>query len=83
MIIDPYKERQKYKLRRKLRKKARKQLKTTTKKSCIVYGLYDEEGSIRYIGQTRQDLDKRVADFYRSIKASLHAGRKLSPVVIP
>lgn len=47
---------------------------------CTVYGLYDGQGRLRYIGQTRSTIEKRKKWFYKGIKQSLSRGSNLSPV---
>jgi len=46
----------------------------------LVYGLYDFEGKLRYIGQTRQTLSERMRWFWRQIGQARGGGRKLTPV---
>lgn len=47
---------------------------------CTIYGLYDNAGKLRYIGQTRQIVRERVKCFMKSIRRSIERGHSLSPV---
>lgn len=51
-----------------------------SKQSCIVYGLYDFNNNLRYIGQTRLEIESRKKWFYKGIKQALKFGNKLTPV---
>lgn len=52
------------------------------KLACVVYGLYDCEGSLRYIGQTRQLLSERLRWFYKQVRRSRDREIHLTPVEI-
>lgn len=52
----------------------------SSKKLCIVYGLYDSDDRLRYIGQTRSSIERRKKWFYIGIKQLLRMGKLLSPI---
>jgi hypothetical protein len=66
--------------RRRDRKLHRSFLRKQPRKFCVVYGLYDMEGRLRYIGQTRQLLSERLRWFWKQIARRRDQGRKLTPV---
>lgn len=45
---------------------------------CTVYGLYDEQDRLRYIGQTRLSLERRKKWFYKGIRQAFRRGSKLA-----
>lgn len=47
-------------LMRKARRKARRRELRRQRSSCTVYGLWSEGGELRYIGQTRCELSRRL-----------------------
>ncbi len=57
-----------------------KQYKRKHNKGCVVYGIYDSENRLKYIGQTRCTLDKRMNFFYKKINNKIRKNIKLSPI---
>jgi hypothetical protein len=64
-----------YYLKRGKRQKGRR-----PKSACLVYGLYDAQGELRYIGQTRSRLERRLIWHWRHIEQKLRMKLPLSPV---
>lgn len=50
------------------------------RRSCIVYGLYDVNNNLRYIGQTRLTIEGRKKWFYIGLKKAIKRGERLSRV---
>lgn len=63
---------------RKLHKQ--KMRRPENKRLCNIYGLYDETGALRYIGQTQLLLEDRKKWFFRAIRRRITEGRSLSPL---
>jgi len=62
-------------------KKAWKRLRRKAKKSaCIIYGVCDFSGNVRYIGQTRQQPKERLKWFYKNINHKRSRKISLSPI---
>lgn len=66
--------------KRSQEKAHRRKARRGPKSACVVYGLYDANGCLRYIGQTRQLLSRRMQWFDKQIRRSIAAGKRLSPV---
>lgn len=54
----------------------RKAKRNAKKQGCVVYGLYDGGGNLRYIGQTRTSIERRF--FFHMKTASEHPNYALS-----
>lgn len=52
----------------------------STRRCCIVYGLYDSSNRLRYIGQTRLILPDRLKWLFKNIRKKLAMGRRMTPV---
>lgn len=63
---------------RKLRKRLAR--KRSTSNCCIVYGLYDSEDRLRYIGQTRLILEDRLKWLFKTIRKKVALDQSMSPV---
>lgn len=50
------------------------------RRSCIVYGLYDSDNNLRYIGQTRLTIEARKKWFYIGIKKAINHGDRLTQI---
>lgn len=52
----------------------------STRRCCVVYGLYDSSNRLRYIGQTRQILPDRLSWLFKTIHRKISASQSLTPV---
>jgi hypothetical protein len=67
--------------KRAKKRKWRRVLRRSHARFCIIYGLYDLCGNLRYIGQTRQMPEERLKWFHKQIDRAYARGKSLSPVL--
>lgn len=62
------------------KRKEKQRLNRGNRRSCIVYGLYDFNNNLRYIGQTRLTLEGRKKWFYIGLNRAVKRGERLTRI---